>query len=148
MVIVEDLKRAEQETGVLNITVDVPVSVNSMYVNTRGGGRRLSAKATNYVRDSRALINMAIEDQKWVKPERGVWLYVDMVFYFPDRIIRDSHNCLKLLMDVMQGIVYINDYNALPRIMSVEYDKANPRVEIKVHAQTEELRNLHINDMM
>src|SRR5690606_14815097 len=109
--------------------------VNALHYNTRGGGRRLTAKALNYIRDSRALILDAVEGQKWAIPHKDVWLYVDLVFYFPDRRRRDASNCLKLLLDVMEGIVYHNDYIALPRIQSVEYDKENPRVEVRISSQ-------------
>lgn len=136
--VVLDLFREELiDSKVLSMALPVPPSVNSMYVNTRGGGKRLSAKAERYVRDSRALINLAVQEQEWTKPNRSVWLYVDMVFYFPDRRIRDASNCLKLLLDVMQSIVYVNDYNALPRIQSVEYDQGNPRVEVRIYPQSE-----------
>lgn len=145
-IVAEDLVRVQQRMGELRLTVGVPTSVNSMYVNGPYGSRRLSSAAEKYMRDTKALINEAIEVNSWVKPKKGVWMYVDMVFYFPDRRIRDSHNALKLLMDVMQGKVYINDYNAIPRIMSVEYDKDNPRVELRIHAQTPQLRKSHIND--
>lgn len=136
--VVLDVFREESfDAKVLAMNLPVPPSVNSMYVNTRGGGKRLSAKAERYVRDSRALINLAVSEQSWTKPNRSVWLYIDMVFYFDDRRIRDSHNCLKLLLDVMQGIVYMNDYFVLPRIQSVEYDKGNPRVEVRIYPQSE-----------
>lgn len=124
----------------LKLSLPVPPSVNSMYYNTRGGGRRLTKKAECYIRDARALINLAIDEQKWVKQEKGVWLYVDMVYYFPDRRTRDSHNCLKLLLDVLQGVVYENDMYALPRIQSVEYDKGFPRVEIHITHQNKNQR--------
>jgi crossover junction endodeoxyribonuclease RusA len=120
----------------LKLSLPVPPSVNSMYVNTRNGGRRLTSKAEHYTRDSRALLNLAVDEQHWKLPNRSVWLYVDCVFYFQDRRIRDSHNCLKLLLDVMQGIVYQNDYFVLPRIQSVEYDKDNPRVELRISPQS------------
>jgi Holliday junction resolvase RusA-like endonuclease len=65
----------------------------------------------------------------------------------PDRRIRDSHNMLKLLLDVMQGIVFTNDYYALPRIQSVEYDTENPRVDLIIQPQCSHQRNkgLHIS---
>lgn len=119
----------------LKLSLPVPPSVNALHYNTRGGGRRLTAKAQNYIRDSRALIHAYVEEQRWTQPDKRVWLYVDMVFYFPDRRIRDASNCLKLLLDVMEGIVYHNDYIALPRIQSVEYDKEHPRVEVCVSSQ-------------
>lgn len=133
-----DLYREEptQNSRYLKLSLPIPPSVNKMYYNTRGGGKRLTNKAERYVRDARALINEAIEEQKWVMPNKYVWLYADMVFYFPDRRIRDSHNCLKLLLDTLQGKVFVDDYSALPRIQSVEYDKENPRVEIHITPQT------------
>jgi crossover junction endodeoxyribonuclease RusA len=145
--VVADLFREELiDVKALTLSLPVPPSVNSMYVNTRGGGKRLSAKAESYTRVSRALINLAIQEQSWVKPNRSVWLYADMVFYMGDRRIRDSHNCLKLLLDVMQGIVYQNDYFVLPRIQSVEYDKGNPRVEVRIYPQSELSRTECINN--
>lgn len=134
-------ERPKYKGKTLKLTLPVPPSVNAIYYNTKGGGRRLTAKAEMYIRTARALINEAIMKQKWIQPEKNVWLYIDMVYYFPDRRIRDASNCLKLLLDVMEGNVYANDYIALPRIQSVEYDKAYPRVEIKVSIQTESGRD-------
>jgi crossover junction endodeoxyribonuclease RusA len=115
----------------LHFSTPIPPSVNAMYTMRK----QLTSTAQKYIRVSRALINEAIEEQHWKVPQRDTWVYVDMVFYFPDRKIRDASNCLKLLLDVMQDIVYVNDYWALPRIQSVEYDKENPRVEVTVSHQ-------------
>jgi crossover junction endodeoxyribonuclease RusA len=133
----EDVYRVEpKHTGKrLMLKLPIPPSINSIYYNTRGGGRRLTNKAEKYIRDVKALINLGIEEQRWIKPDKHIWLYVDMVYYFPDRRIRDSHNCLKILMDALEGSVFHNDYTALPRIQSVEYDKECPRVEIAVSPQ-------------
>ena len=125
----------------LRITLPIPPSVNHMYHNTRSGGKRLTRKAEDYIRDSRAIINQAIEEQRWIKQDKATWYYIDLTFFMPDRRIRDSHNCLKLLLDVMQGIVFDNDYYAMPRIQSVEYDKENPRLEVCVFAQSENARD-------
>lgn len=119
----------------LSMALPIPPSINHMYYNTRGGGKRLTIKAENYVRISKALINLAMEEQRWNKPSKHTWLYADLVFYFPDRRRRDSHNTLKLLLDVMNKLVYEDDYTCLPRIQSVEYDKDNPRVEILITQQ-------------
>lgn len=143
-----DLVREYREVGELHFEVGVPLSVNHMYYNTRRGGKRLTPKAEQYFAEARALINAAIHDQLWVTTPKGVWLYVDMVFYFKDRKVRDSHNTLKLLLDVMQGVVYENDYNVMPRIMGVELDRENPRVEVRVHPQTKELRKQYTSDML
>jgi crossover junction endodeoxyribonuclease RusA len=142
-VVVEDVCR---DTSIKNkrlyLNLGLPVSVNELhYWAGSGRGKRLTGKALNYMRDSRALINLAMEEQRWSMVEDKTWLYVDCVFYFPDRRIRDSHNMLKLLLDVMQGYVYSNDYTVLPRIQSVEYDKESPRVELCITPQTSASRS-------
>ena len=48
----------------------------------------------------------------------------------PDKRIRDSHNCIKLLMDSLQGVLFPNDYFVMPRIQAVEFDKENPRIDV------------------
>lgn len=132
----------------LSIALPVPPSVNAIYYNTRGGGRRLTKKAEHYIRDARAQINQAIEEQFWETQQKGVWLYVDLVFYFPDRRRRDSHNCLKILLDTLESIVYVDDMYVMPRIQSVEYDKDNPRVELRITAQTRNNREKGLKTMM
>ena len=142
---VKDLVRVKPKhpKQTLHLTLPVPPSNNAIYYNVRGGGRRLTARAQNYIRDSRASINDQLVRTKWVKPGIGEWMYLDLAFYFPDKRIRDSHNCLKILMDVLETIVYDNDYNVMPRIQFVEYDKENPRVEMYFTYQTTEREKLH-----
>ncbi len=125
----------------LRISLPLPPSINHMYYNLKRGGKKLTKKAEDYVKTSRALINMAIEEQNWIKQEKATWYYIDLVFFMPDRRVRDSHNMLKLLLDVMQGIVYENDYYVLPRIQAVEYDVNEPRVEVCVVPQTNNARD-------
>lgn len=120
----------------LYLTIPIAPSVNHMFRRTRNGGQVLTKEAERYFVTARATINQAIEEQVWIKQEHAVWYYIDMVVYMPDRRIRDSHNMLKILMDVLQGVVYQNDYYALSRIQGVEYDKENPRIEICVSTQT------------
>lgn len=107
-----------------------------MYFNTKGGGKRLTQKAEQYIRKSRAIINESIDEQNWVKQNNSTWYYADLIFFMPDRRVRDSHNMLKLLLDVMQGIVYHNDYYIMPRIQAVEYDINNPRVDVLITPQS------------
>jgi len=107
-----------------------------MYLNTKGGGKRLNKNAEEYVRISRGLINQAVEDTGWKMSTDSTWFYADMIFYFPDHVVRDSHNMLKMLFDVLQGAIFKNDYYAMPRIFAVELDAKNPRVEVVIHNQT------------
>lgn len=53
-----------------------------------------------------------------------------LYFFFPNRRKKDTHNTLKVLMDSLEGILYEDDYWALPRIMDFDVDKNNPRLEI------------------
>lgn len=118
----------------LYLSLPLPPSVNHMYINVKGG-RKLTGKSEKYIKIAKAMINESIYDQRWVKENGSVWFYVDLVFYMPDRRIRDSHNMLKLLLDVMQDTIFHNDYYAMPRIQSVEYDPLNPRVECAISSQ-------------
>ena len=102
-----------------------------------GRSKHLNTRAQQYVRTASAIINESIEDQGWQLTPKGIWLYLDMVFYFKDRRVQDAQNCLKLLLDIMQGRVYQNDMNALPRIQGVDYDKQYPRLELCITHQKE-----------
>ena len=124
----------------LSLTVPIPPSVNQIYYNTRGGGKRLNKRAENYLIDSRALLKDAIDKNNWKLAQKGEWIYVDMVFYMPDKRIRDASNCLKLLLDAMEGLIYTNDMYALPRIQSVELDREEPRLELTITSQTKAQR--------
>ena len=127
-------------TQYLKMSLPLPPSINSSHINTNRGGRKLTYKAKNYIRDARAKAHLEVEEQGWEIAKDSTWYYIDLVFFMPDRRIRDSHNMLKLLLDVLQGILYENDYYVLPRIQSVELDKIRPRVEFVIHAQTTESR--------
>lgn len=124
----------------LKMVLPLPPSINHMYYNTQRGGKRLTGRANDYIKKSKALINLAIEEQRWVQQSKYTWYYIDLAFFMPDRRIRDSHNMLKLLLDVMEGTVFNNDYCALPRIQTVEYDKENPRIEMCIASQTNNSR--------
>ena len=140
-----DLYRSEPNfpNKKLVITLGLPQSVNHMYYNTRGGGKRLTETAEEYIRVSRAKINAAIEDNMWKVQNNSTWYYLDVLVYMPDRRVRDSHNMLKLLLDTLEGLTYVNDYYVMPRIQGVEYDNENPRVELILKAQSKaERRNM------
>lgn len=138
----KDLKRDTPKcpNKQLELTLGIPLSINHMYVNTRGGGKRLSKKAEDYVRCARAQINLAIEEQGWRKCYEDIWYYLDIVMYMPDLRVRDSHNTLKLLLDTMEGLAFENDYFVMPNIQAVEYDKLNPRIEVILRPQKESER--------
>ena len=138
-----DLKRDIKNKRGKVLTFDLPVtpSVNHIYYNTKGGGKRLTSKAENYIKMARAKARMVIEDEEWTLPSEHTWVYLDLYFFFPDRRTRDSHNCLKLLLDSLEGLCFTNDYFVMPRINLVEYDKENPRIVLRFSQQIESDRS-------
>lgn len=120
----------------LFVSLPIPPSINHMYIQRRSGKRSLTSAAKKYILESTALIQAAVEDQYWVVSNDDSWFYLDIEFYMPDRKIRDSHNTLKILLDVFQDCAYRNDYFVLCRIQKVELDADNPRIEVCLKPQT------------
>lgn len=138
----EDLYREEPRNPrkKFAIMLPLPPSVNHMYIHKRNGSKILTREAEDYVRKSRAMINESMELQSWEVQGEKVWYYAELYFFMKDRRIKDSHNMLKLLLDVMQGIAFGNDYYVMPRIHAVEYDEQFPRVEVVIRPQTHKER--------
>ncbi len=111
----------------MKLTLPIPPSVNHMYV---GPKRAMDAKARAWYTEAGLLTRKQCVDQGWGMTKE-TWLYADMKFYMPDLRRRDSHNTIKILLDVMEGFVYENDFYVMPRIQLVGHDKENPRVEIE-----------------
>ncbi|MFD1990071.1 RusA family crossover junction endodeoxyribonuclease [Paenibacillus nicotianae] len=77
------------------------------------------------------LANQWMASSKWSQTSEKVVLRI--WFYWKDNKRRDTHNCLKIMLDALQRAgVYEDDYKALPRIIDFEVDKSNPRVEIEI----------------
>lgn len=134
----EDLKRdtPKYPDQQLNFSIPIPPSVNHMY-QSAGRGRRLTTQARNYIKTAQDICKKAMRQQGWKKDKEYVWYVMELYFYFPDQRVRDSHNCLKLLTDCLEGLLFANDYFLLPRIQYVTLDRDNPRLEIIYYAQTE-----------
>lgn len=105
-----------------------------MYIMT-GRSKTLTRDAINYVKEAQTRTKKAMLEQGWKKEEEGVWFYVDLYYYFPDRRKRDTHNTLKILMDALEFLVFEDDYYVLTRVQMVELDRENPRVEMVMHPQ-------------
>lgn len=133
----EDLERdiPKYPNQVLTLTIKVPPSVNHMYIHKRNGQKILTSTAKQYIKTIQDLCKKEIKKQNWKKDKESVWYVMDMYFYFKDKRKRDSHNCLKLLMDSLEGLLFTNDYFVLPRIQYVTLDRENPRVEIIFYPQ-------------
>jgi crossover junction endodeoxyribonuclease RusA len=119
----------------LRFSTDVATSVNHMYIFGKGH-KTLTTAAKQYIQKTQRQCLEAMKQQKWKKEDETVWFYMDLYFYFPDKRIRDSHNCIKLLMDALQGILFVNDYYIMPRVQDVRLDRDNPRIEIVFFPRT------------
>ena len=125
----------------LKLTLPVPVSINSLYINEYRfdpvvrrrvpTGARILSKEGEHVRSvMRELSKEAVENSDWNIEEVGdKFLYMDVDIYF-NRRGRDADNIYKALQDSMQGIVYKNDSQLLPRTQRILFDKNDSRVEI------------------
>lgn len=138
----KDLNRKERlrKGKQLKFSLDIPPSVNKLWIIKRDGKRALTAHARQYMSNIRAYSMLIVDESSWKITSRDEWVYMDLVFYFPDRIIRDSHNCIKVLMDGLEGVVFENDYALMPRIQAVELDEFNPRVVVTLSHQTKRER--------
>ena len=130
----EDLKRdkAVRPKQIFTMEMPIPISVNHMYYNTKYGGKRLNAKAQKFFDEQRKRTYHAVHEQGWELEMGDVWFELHCDFYMPDKRIRDTHNTFKIMLDVLQGIVFKNDYFVKPHVDKVELDKESPRVVIKV----------------
>lgn len=122
------------------LTLPIAPSVNHMYINTRRGGKVYTKAALEYIDRAIHDIHEAVDKFKWKKQSDSVWYYLDIVVYMPDRKLRDNHNMLKILLDVLEEEIIENDYYVMPRVQSVELDRDNPRMEMCITDQKQKDR--------
>lgn len=127
---------------IFELSLILPPSVNSLYQNqarynprTKSyqlTGRRILSKEGRRVK--KLIAEEALKTTKkegWDAKNIGEeFLYMDVIIYF-NRRGRDADNIFKVLQDSLQGIVFLNDSQVLPRTQKILYDKENPRVEVK-----------------
>jgi Holliday junction resolvase RusA-like endonuclease len=109
-------------------------SVNHIYMNTRFGGKKLTKPAEELKEKWSNIFKEACRENGWdtTKKEKVV---INLKLYFPDNRVRDTSNALKLLLDSMEGIVFDNDYYALPRIIDFEVlkdKKIKPYIVVEI----------------
>lgn len=133
----EDLNRDTPKYPFQTLTMSIPIppSVNHMYIHKKNGSKILTRNAKEYIKELQAICKKSKKEQGWKTDKEHVWYVMDLYFYFPDKRKRDSHNCLKLLLDCLEGLLFENDYYILPRIQYVTLDRDNPRVEVVFYPQ-------------
>lgn len=128
-----DLLRIPPKNGSQELKIALPlgISVNKLYSTIRG--RKVMSNAGHkYIRTVVPVIEQAIAHQGWEVEVEGVWHVVEITYYFPDRKKRDSHNYIKLLMDVLEGLAFKNDQFCIVREQYVYLDRENPRLEVVI----------------
>ena len=118
----------------VSFSVGITPSVNHMYIAKT---KKLTKTAEKYVAETQQACLSGLRKVHWKKDKTHVWYYMDLVFWMPDLRTRDSHNCIKLLMDSLEGLFNSNDYFIMPRIQHVGLDRENPRIDITVRPQLE-----------
>ena len=116
----------------MKFTVTLPPTENHAYIITYNRKRILTKEAKDWQVDAGYRAIYAKRKQGW-SLSQDEWLVMELYFFFPNRLMRDSHNMLKVLLDAFEGILYANDRYVLPRIMEVMYDKQDPRLEIHLY---------------
>ena len=141
-VLSSDLLRVKPKNGSQELKIVLPlgVSVNKLYTMFRGR-KQISNEGKKYIRTVVPVIMQNIKNQGWEKDAKGVWHVVEITYYFPDRKKRDASNYLKLMLDVLEGLVYENDQFVRVHEKYVGLDRENPRMEIKIrHCWEEDLK--------
>ena len=135
---VDDLIRKKPKHPNQELLVTLPLgaglSVNHLYMFKRG--KRFMTKAgEKYMKDVMALTYKAIEEQNYKPEAPGVWMVVELTFYYGDKRKRDCHNMHKIIMDALECIAFEDDRWVLVRDMHVALDKDNPRVEVRIYPE-------------
>lgn len=127
----------------LRLTIPLPPSINSLYINqfsynpktkTRipTGKRIMGKEGIKVKKEIQEAARKQLANQEWdYEWTKDNFIYQDAWFYM-NRVGRDDDNCLKLMKDSLEGIIYDNDSRVLSRTMRLLVDKCDPRVELVI----------------
>lgn len=103
-----------------------PVPINQKYF-VRNGRNILSNKYREAKRD----LQLEIQSQYNAEP-LGKNVSVNIIQYFGDKRKHDVDNSIKILLDSLSNIVYIDDSQVTELHVFKEYSKDNPRTLIQI----------------
>jgi crossover junction endodeoxyribonuclease RusA len=114
----------------LNLIIPPVPSVNHLYSTNRQGRRFMTQAYKDYKKGIGSIGALEKYRQNWIysMDERIV---MELRIFWPDARRRDADNIIKIIQDSFTGILYHDDYLVFPRVMDVNIDRKNPRVEIK-----------------
>lgn len=85
-----------------------------------------------FEREFSSYVKEEVIKQGWIKPEKGKFIFLDTVFYFP-RTDMDDQNYFKSMCDIMTDCgIWEDDNIVIVRNNRIYYDKENPRIEINI----------------
>jgi len=125
------LPKTAPSVGAVALSLSLPPSVNHCYLTGKSGMRLLTREARDWIAETQIMAMKEKKRQGWQKSVK-TWLVCELTFYMPDKRKRDTHNYFKVLFDAFEGILYDNDYYVMPRVMAVEIDRENPRIELSL----------------
>jgi len=109
----------------MRLTLPIPPSVNQCY--------RRSARGI-YKTDHATVWQTSagwLAKQWWKGSPTDKQVVLNVWVFWNDKRRRDTDNLFKLLMDSLTGIVWVDDRQVMPRVMGLEVDKGNGRIEIE-----------------
>lgn len=107
------------------IVLPLPLSINATY-KTGKGIFYMSQKGKDWKEEAGYLLL-----KQWRKKPLTGNVYLHIWWFFEDKR-RDISSGIKILEDVLEGHVYLNDRQIHKEVIDKGYDKKNPRVEIEV----------------
>ena len=128
----------------MRLILPIPPSVNHSHKNIRRGNRLMrirSEETQQYMDDAKWMAIDWRNRVKWRKPDAKSKIILRIWIYWADLRRRDADNLGKVLLDSLTGVLYEDDRQVLPRVMDMNVDRRNPRVEIELEIMDEELAN-------
>jgi crossover junction endodeoxyribonuclease RusA len=107
-------------------------SLNHVYRNVAINRRILMPKGKAWKEEVGWIAATQRAKQSWAFSTKEK-LVMELEIFWPDRRRRDADNCLKLLADTLEGILFEDDKWILPRVLNWDVDKDDPRVEVKIY---------------
>ena len=108
------------------LTLPSPPILNHLYGISRNGVRYKKPAHTQYVTNVQKLCRVQYQGKPLTTS-----MYVELRWYRPRRS-GDIDSCLKTMLDAMQGFIYENDSKIDKLLITRDYDKERPRMEVMV----------------
>ena len=128
----------------LKLSLPLPISINSLYMNKyvyNSNTQKKEPTSERILTQKGLTCKMQIQKATKQQMKKQAWdytytdnnfIYIDTYIFF-NRIGRDDDNIYKLLKDSLQGLVYENDSKALVRTQRVYFDTENPHIELIIY---------------